>query len=180
MRNDISNSQAGRNHEEFVNESQTKVIFVPPSSIVRAELLTEQVQNVSGWKRPGGETVTQQSGQALRHYLDTNIDKTFELTVTLNMNLNDANQNYIYNTICDWANLYFNPETGVYGKKKNAIGEILMQNYDNEGNIYWERRCYNAFIKGEIASIGQHDVTNSEPSQLEITFQCDGSKEVRN
>ncbi|BBI90411.1 baseplate subunit [Tenacibaculum phage PTm1] len=179
MLNHVRNSQAGRRNYEMVTDALYKVTFIPPAGVAGAEILTEQCISITGWKRPGPEAVQQQFNQARRNYASVDVDNTQTLSATFEMNLNEANQNYVYNTMVDWANLIFNDQTGERGLKKDYVGTIIIEQHDPKGNIYWTRKLQNAWVSGEFASIGQNDVASADPVKFECTIIADWYDEER-
>lgn len=179
MLNHIKNSTAGRRNYEAVVDAEYKVTFIPPAGVAGAEILTEQCISLTGWKRPGPEAVQQNFNQARRNYASVDVDNTQNLAATFELNLNEENQNYVYNSIIDWANLVYNDQTGERGLKKDYVGTIIVEQHNAKGDIYWTRKLHNAWVSGEIASIGQNSWDAAEPVKLEINFIADYYTEER-
>lgn len=177
--NHIRNSEAGRRNYEVVTDALYRVTFVLPAGIAGADILTEQCIAITGWKKPGPEAVQQQFNQSRRNHASVDVDSTQNLSATFELNLNEANQNYVYNTICDWANAVYNDQTGERGLKKDFIGTIIIEQHNVKGDVFWTRKLQNAWVSGEIASIGQNDVQSSDPSKLEINIVGDWYDEER-
>lgn len=173
MLNHIKNSQAGRNNWEPVVDGLFKVTFIPPAGVPGAEILTEQCISLTGWKRPGPENVQQQFQQARRNYASIDTDNTQTLTATFEMNLNDAYQNYVFDTMEAWANLINNPHTGARGLKKDYVGTIIVESYAVDGEIFWKRTLKHAFLTGDFDSIGQNDVSTADPVKFSVTIIAD-------
>lgn len=173
MLNHIKNSQAGRKNWEPVVDALFKVTFLPPAGVTGSEILTEQCISLTGWKKPGPAAVQQSFNQSKRNYASVETDNTQNLTATFEMNLNDAYQNYVYNTMLSWSNIAFNPQTGERGLKRNYAGSIVVEQFAPDGEIYWKRTLQNAWVSGDFDSIGQNDVSSSEPVKFTVNFVAD-------
>lgn len=179
MLNHVKNSEAGRKNWEPHVDSLFKVTFIPPNRVSNYELLTEQVVSAQGWKAPLPETVQQSYNQAKRNYASTEVDATQNITFTFELNLNDEFQNVVYNTIMDWRDLVFNPQTGERGMKKDYAGTIIIESFSADGTIYWVRKLKNAFPTGDLDSIGQNDYSSADPVRLDQMFVADYYEEER-
>lgn len=173
MLSHVRNSQAGRKNYEIVTNALFKVTFLPPAGVAGSEILTEQCVSITGWRRPGAEAVQQQYQQARRNSASVDVDNTQNLTASFELNLNEANQNYVYNSIETWANLVFNPHTGARGLKKDYVGTIIIEQHDAAGNIFWTRKLQNAWPSGDFAGLGDNDVSAADPVRLEVNFVGD-------
>lgn len=177
MLSHVKNSTAGRKNWEAVVDSLFRVTFIPPTGVVNSEILTEQVRNVQGWKVPGPDTVQQSFMQAKRNHASTEVDNTQEITMDFELNLNDAFQNYVYQTLMAWRKKVFNPLTGERGLKKDFVGTIIVEHFAADGTIYWVRTLKNVFPKGDLTSVGQSDYDSPDPVKLNETFAADWYEE---
>ena len=168
------NSEAGANMYEPVIPSQFMVYLVPPAGVAGGTILTQHAKNVSGMfiEKSGENTVTQRYQMATRTYDSNDKETTYDIVITFSMNLNDANQNYVYNTIRDWQRKRWNPLTGERGLKKDYVGTITAEKYRRDGAIFWRRTAYQAFPMTNIPDLegnyGTHD-----PQVISITFRAD-------
>ena len=121
------NSQAGANMWEPVVGSQFHVYLLPPVGIANAAILTEHVKNINGlFIEQGGETAIEQTYQTAKRSYDSNEKETvYNITITFSLNLNDANDNYVYNIMKYWSRKKYNPMTGERGLKKDYTGSIV-------------------------------------------------------
>lgn len=169
--NHIKNSEAGRNAYEYVADSRFRVTFIPPAGVIGEALLTEQCISCTGWRMPSPDTVQQSYGRSKRNYASADSgDTTQELTLTFELNLNNSQQNYVYNTIRAWKQKVFNPHTGEEGLKADYIGKLIIEQFLPNGDVYWKRVINNAFPKGDLNSFGQNDVGTNDPAKLEQVF----------
>lgn len=173
MLSHVVNSQSGANNYEMHVDSLFRITFIPPSIVTNSPLLTEQVKKCTGWKIPGPENVSQSFMQAKRNYASTEVDNTQELEMEFELNLNNELQNFVYNSILAWKKLIFNPLTGERGLKKDYIGQVVIESFAANGEIYWTRTLHNAWPKGDIDTIGQNDYSLSEPTTLTVNFVAD-------
>ena len=173
MLNHVRNSQAGRKNYEVVTNALYKVTFLPPAGVSGSEILTEQCISITGWRRPGPEAVQQQTNQAKRNYASVDFDNTQNLTATFELNLNDENQNYVFDTMEQWANKVSNPFTGERGLKKDYVGTIIIECHNPAGDIFWTRKLQNCWLSGDFAGLGDNDVTAADPARLEVNIVGD-------
>lgn len=168
------NSEAGANMYEPVIPSQFMVYLVPPTGVTGNTILTQHAKNISGLfiEKSGESTVTQTYQMATRTYDSNEKETTYDIDITFSMNLNDANQNYVYNTIRDWQRKRWNPLTGERGLKKDYTGSLTGEKYRRDGAIFWRRTAYQVFPKSNIPDlIG--DYSAHDPQEIEITFVAD-------
>lgn len=169
----LLNSEAGREGYEPVVNQLFRASFLLPVDIKEEPLLTEHIISVTGWKDPSPETVQQQSGSARRNYLSTDVDNTQVLEVTMSLNLNKENQNYILKKIKEWRKKGFNPLTGEYGIKSEYKGELTVERLSKKQEVIYSRTLHNAFCSGELTGIDDFDITNPEPIILTFTVTGD-------
>lgn len=168
------NSEAGANMYEPVVTSQFMVYLVPPTGVSGNTILTQHVNSITGLfiENSGGEVITQNYQMATRSYDSNAKTTTYDIAIEFSMNLNDANQNYVYNTIRDWQRKRWNPLTGERGLKKDYSGSITGEKYRRDGAIFWRRTAYQAFPMSDIPDLegnyGTHD-----PQVISITFRAD-------
>ena len=170
MLSHVQNSEAGKNNYEAHVDSLFKVTFIPPVGILKSELLTEQCTKCTGWKLPSPEHTTQSFMQAKRLQAGTEVNNIQEIDTSFELNLNDALQNYVYDTIQNWKMKIFNPFTGERGLKKDYLGKIVIESFAADGSIYWTRTLHNVAPFGDLDSIGQNDYATGEPTILEVKW----------
>lgn len=168
------NSEAGANMYELVVASQFKVYLLPPASVTGGSILTQHAKNINGlFNEKGGDgTVTQTYQTATRSY-DSNEKETFyDIEITFSMNLNDANQNYVYKTLVQWSRLRYNPLTGERGLKKDYVGTIVGEKFRRDGAIFWRRSAGQAFPTNNFD--GQDgDYSSHDPQEITVKFRAD-------
>jgi len=167
-------SKAGANMFEPVIPSQFHVYLIPPAGVANAPILTEHVKNITGmFIENGGESSVEQYYQTAKRSYDSNEKETvYNITITFTLNLDDANQNYVYEILKAWSRKKYNPMTGERGLKKDYVGSIVGIKYNRDGSIFWERTAHQAYINSNLSDL-QGDYGSHEPQELEVTFRAD-------
>lgn len=175
------NSQAAVNKWEVVNPSLFEVTIIPPKEAGADDnttaLLLEHVRTISGLDglNPSVGTAVQKFKQAERHYAGGPESTHIELAMTFSLNLNDANENYIYTTLRKWTNLIFNPANGAQGlKKQYADAYMVIVEYNRDGSIWRKITCKDVFPTGQMTGMGERNYDSvNDANELSITFMCD-------
>ena len=175
------NAQAARNYYEPIFRNQFEVIITPPAAISdNVDLLVEQVKTIKGLPEfLTNGTTTQNYKFAKRAYADavptdtlTNLDVTFEV------NLNEDNNMYVYNTLRGWGDLIYDPLTGRQGLKKDYVGQIAVAIFNKNGDIFREFKFPVAFLSKPLTQLDL-DYTTKEIYTLTASFVCDVYRETR-
>lgn len=168
------NSEAGANMYEPVIGSQFMVYLIPPTGVSGGAILTQHAKNITGmFVESAGESLTEQKYQtATRSYDSNEKTTTYDITIVFTMNLNDANQNYVYNTLREWNRKRWNPLTGERGLKKDYVGTITAEKYNRDGSIFWRRTAHQAFPKSNLPDL-QGDYTSHEAQEVEVQWRAD-------
>ncbi|AFF28090.1 gp92 [Sphingomonas phage PAU] len=170
------NSAAGSNMYEPVVASQFAAYIFPAAGVTNDPLiLQDHIRNVVGLfeDKTGDNVITQKFQTATRTY-DSNDkgDTSYTFTITFTLNLNDANQNYVYKIIRDWARKKYNPLTGERGLKRDYVGTIVVQKHDRVGNIFHTRTAIQCFPNSNIPDL-TNDYDNHEAQEIDIQFVAD-------
>lgn len=179
MLSHFKNSTAAVNKYEVVNPALFEVTILPPTlngvDDKTTQLLLEHVISVSGLDglNPSMGTVIQKYKQADRVYLGVPETTHLELSMTFSLNLNDANENYIYTTLRKWYNKAFNPATGSYGLKKDYCGSMVIVEYNRDGSIWRKTTCINV-IPGQPTGMNDRNINSgNEANELSMAFYAD-------
>jgi hypothetical protein len=176
-----TNSQASTQYYEPIFQNQFEVIITPPPTITQnVNLLVEQVLSVSGLPEflTTGETI-QYYKFAKRAYANATPNDTLtNLKMTFEVNLNDTNNMYVYNTLRGWGDLIYDPLTGRQGLKKDYVGEIYVAVFNKAGDIFREYRFKPAFLSKPLNPIDL-DYNKNDIYKLTAEFVCDTYKETR-
>lgn len=161
-----NNSQAAINLWEPLYLNQFEVVITPPPSITQGvNLLVEHIKNLDGLPElsASGTLVKQYYKFAERTYAPAKPESTTTiLTIQFEVNLNDANDMYIYNTIRAWFDLSSEPMTGRQGLKRDyGTGEIYVAIFNRIGDIYREYRFKPCMPTGKL-------------TQMKLDYSADG------
>jgi hypothetical protein len=175
----FKNSTAAVNKYEVVNPALFEVTILPPTldgtNDNTTQLLLEHVISISGLDglNPAMGTVVQKYKQADRVYLGVPDTTHLELGMTFSLNLNDANENYIYTSLRKWYNKAFNPATGAYGLKKDYCGSMVIVEYNRDGSIWRKTTAINV-IPGQPTGMNDRNINSgNEANELSMTFIAD-------
>lgn len=175
------NSQAARGYYEPIFQNQFELIITPPATITdNVDLLVEQVLTVSGIPEMMSDGYVSQSYKfAKRAYAKAVPNKTItDLTVKFEVNLNDENNMYVYNTLRGWGDLIYDPLTGRQGLKRDYVGEIYLAIFNKAGDIFREFRFAPAFLSKPLTEISL-DYNSETLYQITAVFTCDTFRETR-
>ena len=177
------NSDAARNMWEVVSPALFEVYLTFPTLLSKLngsqELMFQHVRSISGLDglTPTVSNVVQKYKYAERHYAAAGPDKTsLELTITYTMNINDANENYIYNMLRKWYNLVYNPQNGQTLIKKDYAGGSAMTiiEHDRDGAIWRKITCLNFFPSTPPTGLNEDNYDSTgDAKTVSITFMVD-------
>ena len=116
-------------------------------------LILEQVKTIGGLNNlnPAVDAIGQKYKFADRSFASMPGQTFMDLTVNFSLNLNEANENYIYNTFRNWYKIIYDPLTGEMGLKKDYVGSMIIVQYNRAGDIFRKITCKDVF------PTGQHD-----------------------
>lgn len=143
----FDNSQSAKNLWEPLYLNQFEVIFTFPTLVGQGPsdetgnnvgILTEQVKKISGLPEiTPNATVEQFYKFAKRTYTAAKPDDTTaELELYFEVNLNDANEMFVYNQLRKWSDVQFDPLTGRQGIKAEYAGQMTVIIFNKKGKIY--------------------------------------------
>lgn len=175
------NSQAARNYYEPIYKNQFEVIITPPATITdNVDILVEQIKSIKGLPEfftPG--TRTQNYKFAKRAFADAVPNDTLvNLDIQFEVNLNEENNMYVYNTLRGWGDLIYDPLTGRQGLKKDYVGEIYVAIFNKAGDIFREFKFNPAFLSKPLTPIDL-EYTSNDLYLLTASFVCDTYRETR-
>jgi hypothetical protein len=177
----FTNSTAGNNDFDPLYLNQFEVIFTPPAIVGGSGLLLEQVKNVKGLPEltPTG-VVTQYYKFAERNYADGGPEKTSaELEIQFEVNLDDSNSMYTYNTLRQWANIHFNPRVGSQSLKKRYVGELSVSIANKEQEIYRQFMFKKVIMMTPFNAMDLDYLQKTEVYRLTAKFKADWWDEKR-
>ena len=167
-------SKKGRNFEP-VQANLFEVTILPPAGVGGQDLFLQHINSISGLDGlyKGVDAVTQKYKFASRSYAGMIGETTVDVTVNFSLNLNDANQAYLYKSLRQWYRSQYNPETGEMGLKKNYVGTIVIVQFNREGDIYRKVTLDDCFITSGIGFTSELSYESADPATLEIGWRSD-------
>ena len=174
-----SRKEAGIGKEEPIYSNNFVVTIIPPTGVGNSDLLNAHIQKIEGMStNPGTEAVTQNYKGATRSYASGLLENsTNDLTLGFTANLNESNQFYIYKILKAWKNRIHDPETGRRGLKKNYTGQIIVEQFNREGDVFRRVTYYDCFITSALPEVGG-DYSSGDLIPLDgIVFRSDAWKE---
>jgi len=142
-------------------------------------LILEQVKTVSGLNalNPSVDPVGQKYKFADRSFAGMPGQTFVDIGLTFSLNLNEANENFIYNTFRKWYKLQYDPLTGTMGLKKDYVGSMIIVQYNRIGDIFRKITFKDIFPTGSLEWLDELSYETPDPAELSMTFRCDSWKE---
>ena len=170
----FSNSQASLNKYEPVYLNQFEAQITCPNGVGGGTILIEHVTKVNGLsvdKHPG--LATQKYKFAKRNYAGAKpSETTMNVSISFTVNLNDANSMYIFKTLRQWSDLIYNPLTGAMGLKKDYTGNILINVFNKQGDIFRKINLKDCFPMAPITEMGLN-YTQASIYKIDIQWAVD-------
>jgi hypothetical protein len=172
-------SKASMKNEEPIYGNLFEVKLILPSAIrAGSDVILEHVTKIEGLDMDKGlETETQAYKFAKRTYLKSGPEDTTtkEIKIGFNLNLNDANEFYVYKILRNWWRLAYNPLTGEQGLKKDYSGDaaIIVTNYNRKGDIFWQRTFHAIIPLGTLPEIKGDYESGEIIKDFEVGFSSD-------
>ena len=172
-----TSSKASINKFEPVFLNQFEVTITPPTAIPvqvgnpgSANILLEHVTRISGLQvdQNPGETI-QQFKFAKRYYSGAAPQRTgLDVDIEFEVNLNENNSMYVFKTLRQWSDLIYNPLTGAMGLKKGYTGNILVNVFNKQGDIFRKINLRDCFPSTPINEMG---LNYTQTSIYKLTMQ---------
>lgn len=171
--------KASKGLYEPVHGNLFEVTFIAPAGVGGSSLLLEHVNSVGGLDgiNPEIEAVGQKYKFSDRSYAGMPAQTFIDVNINFSLNLNEANQMYIYKTLKDWYKKIYNPATGEMGLKKNYVGTIIIVQYNREGDIYRKITLRDVFPTGNPTGLDEANYETPDAQTIEMTFRCDDPQE---
>ena len=167
-------SRTSNNKFEPIYPSLFEVTLFSPLGDDTAMIL-EHVKSIGGLNNlnPAVETVGQKYKFADRSFAGMPTQTFVDLTVNFTLNLNDANENFIYNTMRNWYKLIYDPLTGEMGLKKDYTGSGIIVQYDRAGSIFRKITVKDIFPTGQPDFLDELSYETNDPAELTMVYRCD-------
>lgn len=140
-----------------------------------SSLILQHVKSIGGLNalNPSVGPVGQKYKFADRSYAGMP-DQTFaELSLVFTVNLNDANQAYMYKYMRDWYRLTYDPLTGEMGLKANYTGTMIVVQYNRRGDVFRKITFKDCFPTGQPTFVDSLSYDTSEPAEVNMTIRSD-------
>lgn len=194
----FKNSAAGPARYEPVYLNQFEVIIIAPPAVsgklgFTQNLTLEHVKTVGPLPELAGNAVgaiiTQKYKFAERAFAAAKPQSTLhKFVITFELNLNNTNDNYIYNAFRAWADLIYNPMTGQQGLKVDYAGtaanaaSVQVTMFNRTGAIFREYVFSPVFL--DAAKLTENTLDYSLDGQtsiasLSVPFVADRYVETR-
>jgi hypothetical protein len=172
-------SKKGKNFEP-IQANLFEVTILPPAGVKDSGLLLQHINSISGLDSLYKEVaaVEQKYKFATRSYAGMPDGSAADVTVNFSLNLNDANQAYLYKTIRQWYTSQYDPQTGEMGLKKDYTGTIVVVQFNRAGDIYRTITLEDCFITSGLGITAELSYESADPQTLEVSWRCDTWKEV--
>ena len=138
-------------------------------------LILEQVKSIGGLNalNPSIDPIQQKYKFADRSFAGMPAQTFVDLPVNFTLNLNDANENYIYNTFRNWTNLIYDPLTGEMGLKKDYVGSMILVQYNRAGDIFRKITFKDVFPIQQMDFVDELAYETQDAVEFTITYRCD-------
>ena len=138
-------------------------------------LILEHVKTIGGLNNlnPAVEAVGQKYKFADRSYAGMPSQTFVDLSMNFTLNLNDANENYIYNTFRNWYKLIYDPLTGEMTLKKDYVGSMIIVQYNRAGDIFRKVTIKDCFPTGQPDFVDELSYETPDPVELTMNYRCD-------
>jgi hypothetical protein len=185
----FKNSAAGPGKFEPIYLNQFEVIITPPPAVSGKigfgnNLMLEHVLKVTSlpeYAGSGSAVVIQNYKFSQRTYAPARPAQTYhQFTIDFEVNLNNANDMYIYNALRAWADLIYNPLTGRQGLKTDyADANIQITQFNRAGLIFRDFVFSPVFIGPNKMTETVLDYTSDGIYKLTAQFTADSYTESR-
>lgn len=140
-----------------------------------SSLILQHVKSIGGLNNlnPSVDAVGQKYKFADRSYAGMPGQTFADLTLAFTVNLNDANQAYMYKYMRDWYKLTYDPLTGEMGIKVNYTGTMIVVQYNRRGDVFRKITFKDCFPTGQPSFIDSLAYETSEPAEVEMTIRSD-------
>lgn len=172
-----TSSKASINKFEPVYLNQFEVSITPPTAVVppqgnpgNGNILLEHVTRVSGLQvDQNPQEITQQYKFAKRYYSGAAPTRTgLDVDIEFEVNLDDNNSMYVFKVLRQWSDLIYNPLTGAMGLKTNYTGNILINVFNKEGDVYRRINLRDCF---PMTAINEMSLNYTQTGIYKLTLQ---------
>ena len=172
-----SNITTANQNWEPVFGNLFEVVILLPTAIASRHpdhqtLLLENITETSFPKYKTIEKATQNFKFSTRQFMKMPSDTSTDLTLKLNMNVNDKYEVFTWTMMKDWYDLVWNNEDGSLHYKSNIIADIVVHAHDKEGHVIRRVTYFNCQIS-DISGWETLNWTGNEIMSLTVKFEAD-------
>jgi len=167
-------SKASINLSEVVHSNLFEITFLTPLNH-DAALILEHVKSISGMQgvNPSIDPVGQRFKFTDRSFAGMPAQTFVDLSVVFTLNLNIANEMYLYKQFRDWYTIIYNPHTGEMGLKTEYVGTMIVVQYNRKGDIFRKVTFKDCFPTGTLETLDALDYDTADPQEMTIAFRSD-------
>jgi len=138
-------------------------------------LILEHVKTIGGLNalNPAVDAVGQKYKFSDRSFAGMPGQTFVDISLGFTLNLNEANENFIYNTFRNWYKLIYDPLTGEMGLKKDYVGSMIVVQYNRVGDIFRKITFKDIFPTGAPEFLDELNYETQDPAELSMTYRCD-------
>jgi hypothetical protein len=176
-----SQDQTSRQGRQFepVQANLFEVTLLPPAGVSDAPLMLQHVNSISGLDLYREVSAVEQKYKfSTRSYAGMPDSTALDVGINFSLNLNEANQAYLYKSMRQWYNNQYDPQTGAMGLKKDYVGTIVIVQFNRAGDIYRTITLEDCFITSGLPFTNELNYETTDAQTLEVTWRCDTFKEV--
>ena len=168
------NSKASTKYYEPYYNNLFEVSILPPATVSGGSILLEHVNKISGLTQDRGQGPVEQKYKFATRSYASGIPSatTTDIKIEFSLNLNDANELYVYKTLRNWWRIAYNPLTGEQGLKKDYIGTIIVTNFNRKGDIFWQRTFHDCIPVEDLPELAG-DYSSGDPAVMEVGWRSD-------
>lgn len=157
------------------------VILTPPDAITNEtewssgkELLLENILSIKGLDVDiAPENTTQEFKGATRNFAGViPNDTSVKFSITFALNLNDANQNYIYNAMRKWGDLIYDPLTATQTLKKTYVSPagLSMTAFNKIYEVHRKIEIKNIYLAGPLPTYDKDYSNKTALEEMTVEF----------
>lgn len=162
----------------YTNIFDTRIQFPAAVDTTQRELVLDNIISVSGLETERlPDKVTQKYKGTTRSFAGSAIDDTStEITITVNVNLDDSNSMFTYKMFKQWSNLIYNKDTGERGLAAEYMAGtyIIITVMNKRQQIFRTYTATDIFLGEALPDLSELNYeTNEAWAPMEIKFVCD-------
>ena len=177
----VKNITSGVNRYDPNGSAVFEVYFTLPDAIKSqfAEdevILTQQVTEVSGI-----DALQKNTSVGTQRFMGVNVsfanpvldDTRAEITITFNLNLRNANDNFVLKIFQAWKNLNYNLADGTRTLKADYVADNIRIAEANRDGTIWRSYVFHDVLLEEITGINSLNYDTNDARKLSVKFRAD-------